>query len=219
MDPNQQPQNQPNQQPEQQPAQPQLGQEQQPPEQPQDQANWHYTSGQLTAEEPTQPEQQPQQFKPDEVLAEWTAQEFIEHDKNSSWYLILGGGALLISAVLYLITREIMSVVVTILLAVVMGIYGSAKPKTVKYVIDSAGISLDGKHYDFASFKSFSVIENSPAAVPYIQLMPQKRLMIPITIFVDPAHSQDVTELIGQFVPYDQKEPDFVDKLAARFRF
>jgi hypothetical protein len=209
MDPNQQPQNQP--QPDAAP----------PPQTPQQQMQaagqnqWQYTSGQLTAEQPPQPQQQATQDP--EILAEWSAQEFVEHDKDTKWYLMLAAATVVLSAVLFLILREIMPVVVTVLLAIVVGIYGSAKPKTVSYKVDGSGISLDGKHFEFNSFKSFSIIESS--AIPYIQLMPQKRFMVPLSIFVDPAHSQDIAELIGQFVPYDQKNPDVVDKLATKFRF
>lgn len=208
MDPNQQP-----------PADNNLPQSQNDTSEGQTQNNWQYTSGQLTADQPTQPQQKNRQTSPEEALAEWSAQEFIEHDKNGKWYVTLAVGSVVISLLLYVITREFMSVIVTLLLAVAMAIYGSAKPKTVNYVINPNGISVDGKMYNFSEFKSFSIIEWSPSSVPYIQLIPQKRFMIPLSIFVDPAHSKDIAEMIGTFVPYDQRQPDFVDKLSNRFRF
>ena len=50
-------------------------------------------------------------------------------------------------------------------------------------------------------------------------LVGQRRFMVPITIFVDPEHTNEIAELIGQFLPYDQKKRDAVDKLSSRLRF
>jgi len=212
MDPNQQPED--NQQPEQ----------QLPPQTPEEQMaaagqnQWQYTSGKLTQDnQPTKPELDSNDDNNDGVLAEWSASEFVEHDKGYNWYGYLIVGAVLISARLFLVTKEIMSIVVTVLLAIVMAIYGTAKPKTVDYKITGNGVSLGPKHFNFSEFKSFSIIEDS--AMPYIQLMPQRRFMVPITIFVDPEHTNEIAELIGQFLPYDQKKRDAVDKLSSRLRF
>lgn len=189
-----------------------------PGEEANTQASWQYTSGELTANDlPSNLNEA--EVGQNEVIAEWSAQEFIEQQKNAKWYLMLVVIAVLLSLILFLITKEIMSVVVTLLLALAVGVFGSAKPKIVKYTIDSLGVAIDNKHYNFSEFKSFSIINGVNANVPYIQLIPQKRLMLPLTIFIDPKHSDEIAEIIGQFVPYDQKQPDLADKISSRFRF
>ena len=189
-----------------------------PGEEANTQSSWQYTSGELTA---NNQQSYINEVKVDqnEVIAEWSAQEFIEQQKGPKWYVLLALGSIVGSLVLFLVTKEAMSVVVTLLLALAVGVFGSAKPKIVKYTIDSLGVAIDNKHYNFSEFKSFSIINGVNANIPYIQLIPQKRLMLPLTIFIDPKHSDEIAEIIGQFVPYDQKQPDLADKISSRFRF
>ncbi len=61
----------------------------------------------------------------------WTASEFVEHDKSPSWYLgflflaIVGIGAI------YLITRELFSVIALGLFAVAFMVFAARKPKLI----------------------------------------------------------------------------------------
>ena len=176
-------------------------------------AQWQYNSGKLTNEQ----EQPTSNVAEDAVLAQWTASEFIHHDKSPKWFLILVIGVVVISVLMFVITREVISVIVTVVLGVVFGMYAQAQQKTISYTLSPHGITADDKHYNFTDFKSYSVMQES--AMPYIQLIPRQRFMVALSIHVEPDKINEIAEKLGEFVPYDQKEHDFVDKLTAKIRY
>jgi hypothetical protein len=193
-----------------------------PEQQPTDAANenqWNYTSGQLVAEgEQMQPAlDSPGANNDNEPLISWSASEFIEHDKSVGWYIVLAIGSVVTSIVLYLITKQIMSVILVILMSVVFGVYGSAKPRTLSYSVSPSGLMVGNKFHSFSTIKSFSVI--SEEGMPYIQILFQKRLSVPVNIYTAPNELDSVVDAISRFVPYDQKKRDIADKLSSRIRF
>ena len=181
---------------------------------------WQYQSGQL--EQATAPvsQQSPvsQEVQNDDSsLVRWTASEFVSHEKSIGWYLILGFVALLVAAILYFVTKELFSIAVVLILAVALAVFGNLKPRTLDYAILPDGIQIGDKHFGYATFRSFAVIEDGP--VPSIQLLPQKRFMVPITIYFAPTDIDAITETLGDYLPFEHKERDFVDKISSRIRF
>ena len=192
--------------------------EQNQQQQPQvSQPQWQYQSGQL--EQPQAPEQPATtNTTPDEDnLVQWTASEFVSHEKNGGWYILLGIVALLIAAITFVITRELFSIIVVFVLALAVGVFGALKPRTLNYAIAPDGITVGEKHFTFETFRSFAVIDDGP--VPSIQLLPQKRFMVPITMYFDPNNGDEIIETLGQFLPFEHKERDMVDKISSRIRF
>lgn len=177
---------------------------------------WQYQSGQLE-QQAGPPTEESQVVDSDEGYIRWSASEFVSHEKSSGWFLALGAIAVLVAAILFLFTREIFSVVVVLVLAVALGVFGTIKPRILDYTITPDGISIGEKFFGYDTFRSFSVIEDGPA--PYIQLLPQKRLMAPITIYFNPANGDNIIELLGSFLPFEHKERDLVDKITSRIRF
>ncbi len=150
-------------------------------------------------------------------LASWTASEFIAHEKPSYWHFAVIGVAIVISAIIYIFTQELISSFAVIVLGAVFTIYGSAKPRTVQYRLTSEGVYTDEKLHLYNDFKSFSTIETT--GLPYIQLISRKRFMMPLTLYTEPSSVDQITEIIGKHVPYDQKHQDPVDKLSAKLKF
>lgn len=182
-------------------------------------SQWNYTSGKLI-EEGTQP--LPEQDATangtsDEVLATWTASEFVEHEKAGSWYAILAVGAIFLSVIMYVITRQILSVIVVVVMTILFGVYASAKPRTLTYSLMPSGLQIGEKRYPFTTIKSFSIIDEE--GLPYIQILFQKRLSIPAVVYAAPDQVNQIADILGQFVPYDQKKRDLADKISSRIRF
>ncbi len=76
---------------------------------------------------------------------------------------------------------------------------------------------IGDKNYNFTQFKIFSLIEGS--AMPSIQLLPQKKFAVPVSIFVSPEDIDLVINTLGNYLPFEKKQRDFVDKLSSRLRF
>lgn len=185
------------------------------------QTSWQYTSGQLSQENPETKASYrivgEDKQQPEKTLYTWQASEFASNEKRFTWYIYLALLTIIASALIYVISRNLMSVAVLVVLAIVVGIYGNLKPRTLTYSITSTGIKIGDKYHPYSSFKSFSVLDDM--SVPSIQLMPIKRLAIPISIYVAPTDINKVFESIGNSLPFEQHKRDFADKLSHKLRF
>ena len=150
-------------------------------------------------------------------LASWEASEFITHEKPSYWHFAVVGVAIIIAAITFIFTQELISSVALIVVGIVFAIYGSAKPRIVQYRLTGEGVYTDEKLHKYNDFKSFSTIETT--GLPYIQLISRKRFIVPLTLHTEPSSVDQITEIIGKHVPYDQKHQDPVDRLSAKLKF
>lgn len=154
---------------------------------------------------------------PTSAPVSWQASEFIDHARGASWYLGLIGLTLLSAGVIYLITKEYFATGIVVVLGIVVAIASTHKPRQLTYSVSGTGISVGEKSHAFRDFKSFSVIHESGLAS--INLIPLKRIMPPLTIYMDPADEAKVTAIIGEHLPYEDGQMDGVERLARRLRF
>lgn len=178
---------------------------------------WEYKPGGVVAEQSQETPQptQPKAEDPDEIT--WTASEFIDHEKRSGWYLTLLAITLASVAVVYLITRDVITAVVLVIIAIIFGVQASRKPRILTYKISDAGLQIEKRNYPFAQFKSFSIIDEG--ALESITLHPLRRFMTPITIYYPPEQADDIVDAMNYFLPHEEKDLDAIDKLMRRLRF
>jgi hypothetical protein len=175
-----------------------------------------YMSGQL--EQLQQPV--PAQNAPvalEEGIVRWSASEFIAHEKNGSWFAMLAAGAIILSIFIFIITRAWLSSLAILLLAGAVGVFGNLKPRVLEYVVSPEGITIGNKHFTYDTFQSFAVIEDS--ALASLQLLPLKRFMVPITVYLDPAQADNIVDTLGEYLPFEVRERDMTEKISTRFRF
>lgn len=168
-------------------------------------------------QEPAAAEQPQPSVQENGAIISWEASEFSSTEKNGNWYLLLGLGALVFAIITFLLTKQIFSVIVIVIMSVAVGVYASIKPRTLNYAIGETGIRIGEKYYRFDEFKSFGILDDM--AVPSLHLVPIKKLMMPITIYVAPDELDKVAETLGSYLPYEEKKRDFTDKLSHRLRF
>ena len=147
----------------------------------------------------------------------WTASEFIAHDKSPAWYFGLAVGAAVAAALIYLLTKDVVSVVVIIVAALVFGSYGARQPRQLQYQIDQRDVTIGDKRYGFDEFKSFSVVPEG--AFSSIAFMPLKRFSPIITIYFAPEDEKKILDVLSGTLPYEEPRRDVVDSLMRRIRF
>jgi len=147
----------------------------------------------------------------------WEALEFIEHEKPKNWYFSLGVGGAGLAIIIYLLTRDAVSVFVVIVVAIIFGMAASRKPRQMEYMLDSSGIHIGPKHYPYEDFKTFSVVNEE--GVPAVWLLPLKRFMPIIPIYYDPKDGDRIVRALSGVLPLENREPDVVDKLMHRLHF
>jgi hypothetical protein len=153
----------------------------------------------------------------DDNAIEWTASEFIAHDKGISWYLILAGLTLVVSAVLYLFTRDFVSIAAVVALAAILGVAASRKPRIVAYRIDRGGLTVGKQFHPYGNFKSFAVIDEG--AFASITLLPLKRFNLPLSLYFSPEDEQEIMDVLAKHLPVQPGALDSVDRLMRNLHF
>lgn len=158
------------------------------------------------------------EYADQEGVISWSASEYIAHHKSSGWYVafVLITIAALIG-IYFITSRDILSVIVVAVVAVVFGMYAGRQPKEQQYSVSDQGISVGQKAYSFHDFKSFSVIDEG--AFSSISFMPLKRFMPVISIYYAPDDEEKIVDALSIYLPFDQKQADPVDRFMKKIRF
>lgn len=147
----------------------------------------------------------------------WTASEFIAHEKTAGWYFALVIVTAAVTGLVYLITKDIVSGAVVVVAGLLLGVYGSHKPRQLQYTVDRSGLVIDGKHRAFTEFRYFTVSQEG--AFGGITFMPLKRFAMPITIYYAPADEEKIMNVLSVQLPVEEHRPDMVDRLMQKIRF
>jgi hypothetical protein len=148
---------------------------------------------------------------------QWTASEFIAHHKGIVWYLLLVLGAAALSAILYFLTHDKVTVAVVLFVALLLGIAAGRKPRVLNYAVSIDGIDIGSRFYAYSQFRSFSMVNEG--AFTSIMFMPLQRFMPPLSIYYDPADEAHIIEVISQHLPIEQERHDLMDQIVRRIRF
>jgi hypothetical protein len=153
---------------------------------------------------------------PDVREVSWTASEFIAHEKGAKWYGILALATLLLAAVAYLFTHDILAVVAIVVVACIFGYVAGHQPRILSYRLDDHGLTIAHKAYQYGVFKSFSLVDEE--AFSSITLMPLRRFMPPISIYFAPEDEEKVVGVLGRHLPVSQSH-DLIDHFMRRIKF
>lgn len=148
----------------------------------------------------------------------WTASEYISHEKNTGWYVMLGIGTALVTMLIYFLSGgSILSSVVVLLICISIGVLGARQPGSVQYSLESDGVHIGQKFYPYHNFKSFSLVQDE--GVASIWLKPLKRFLPPVNMYYSPEDEDKIVNMLDNFLPREDREPDAIDRLSHRFRF
>lgn len=147
----------------------------------------------------------------------WTASEYIAHQKNAGWYVLLGLGVSALAIAIYFLTHDNISVVMTVVVGIIFGVFAARQPKEITYALDQNGLQIGQKFYPYGGFKSFSVMQEG--AIPSIQLMPMQRFMPAISLYYDPKDEDRILAVLTDYLPHEERQHDMVDRLMRKLRF
>ena len=150
-------------------------------------------------------------------LVTWTASEYIANPKSPGWFGALGMASLLLAIIVFIVTRDLISSFVIVILGAILGIFAARQPHVLTYAVDNTGLHIGEKFYPYASFKSFYVMADQ--ALSYISLLPLRRFMPPLTIHYDPADEDKIASTLAEYLPYENHKPDIVENISRRIRF
>lgn len=147
----------------------------------------------------------------------WTASEFIEHSKSLVWYLILILGAVIVAGLVWLWTRDTITAVTIVVVAVVLAIMGAKKPRDQQYKLDSKGVYIGGRFSPYNEFKSFTLIKRG--AFYSLVFTPLKRFGLYKSVYFDPADEEKIMAILTSYLPMEESKRDLLDELMWKVRF
>ncbi|MGH7234226.1 MAG: hypothetical protein ACREF7_02160, partial [Candidatus Saccharimonadales bacterium] len=147
----------------------------------------------------------------------WTAGEFVAHNKGPLWYVLVMGAAIIIGGIIWLLTRDKVSAGAIIVVALVMIIFGSKRPRDLNYRIDNEGLHIGEKSYPFDRFRSFAISQQG--AFSSIVLFPLKRFAVMISAYFNPSDEQKIVAIISNYLPLEEKRRDIIDEMMWKIRF
>lgn len=147
----------------------------------------------------------------------WTASEYIAHNKDMSWYLLVGVGGALLAAIVYLLTRDRISTGMVVIVTILFAVAAARKPRVITYTINHDGIYIGQRFHPFVEYRSFTVHREGVFA--NIELLPFKRFMPMTSIYCSPDNEDDILDVLSQYVPYEAPRHSIVDSFARRIRF
>lgn len=147
----------------------------------------------------------------------WTASEYVAHDKNAGWYVLVMLAAAAVAGIVYLVTRDLVSPVVVMILGGAFAVFGARQPQVLEYAISNTGVHIGQKQYPYGLFRTFSIIEED--ATRSILLMPLQRFNLPISVYYDPADEQQIVEALAAHLPHEDRAVGPIDNFMRKIRF
>ena len=147
----------------------------------------------------------------------WTASEFIAHDKTAGWYGTLAGVAVLLAAIIFLLTRDAISSSVVVVGALLFGVYAARQPRQLPYSLSDHGLHVGSRFYPLQQFRSFSVVPEG--AFSSIVFMPLKRFAPLTTIYYPPESEDQIVSILSTELPFAEHRHDAIERLMRRIRF
>lgn len=160
--------------------------------------------------------EQPASTASHETVA-WTASEYIAHEKSGSWYMLLSVTVIGFAAAVWLLTRELVSPVVIVVMGLAFGTFAARKPQVLTYELTNSALRVGERTYPYSLFKSFTIVEEG--AIHSIMLMPLQRFMPPLSVYYDPADEEKIADALQSYLPYEDRRQDVVDRIMRKIRF
>lgn len=160
--------------------------------------------------------QEGQEQNKGDVLVRWHAAEYIAHNRKTGWYITLVTVSALLSLFLILL-GEWFSVIIVAVMTIAVWVYAQRTPDTLQYHILTGGVQVGAKFYPYEEFRSFSVIRDENWFS--VELEPTRRFMPRLSMFLNPQGSETVVSTLEQYLPYEERKMDVIDKLSRHLKF
>ena len=152
-----------------------------------------------------------------DMQAALSVAEHMPHEKHGLWYGLYILGTLLLSAIVYLTTKDVLSTGIVFIAILGLIIFASRRPEPQEYTIEGESLRVGQKVYHLHDFKAFSVIQEG--ATLEVILHPLRRFLPMVSVYVTHEQADALADYLVDFLPFEPHKPDAVDSLLRRIRF
>jgi hypothetical protein len=148
----------------------------------------------------------------------WVAEEFIAHEKSLLWYLALIIITLGLALMVLLLSHDKVSTTLIVIIGIIFGAAAGRQPRSLQYLLDDKGITINRAFRPYGDFKSFAVVEEGE--INTIIFMPLKRFTLPLSLNVGENETDEVVAKLSDYMPNDQTHGhDAIDRFVQRIHF
>ena len=152
----------------------------------------------------------------EEPAFQWQASEYVQHHKGGGWYVGLATIVLALLAIAFF-TQQWLSIAVFLVMATAVVVYAHKPPRILLYQLDSNGIIIENKPYNYSQFRSFAVLQDLTWHA--IDLEPTQRFMPRLTVIFDDEDFDSIVDHLTLHLPRADRQPDMVERLTRYLRF
>lgn len=140
----------------------------------------------------------------------WEAQEYVQHSRETGWYvgLVLIGLVLVAGSILMGWWSFAVLIVVSVL---ALFVYTIRPPRVLKYSLSNKGLTEGARLYEYKDYKSFGILQDGEHFA--IVLTPRKRFSGRVTVFFPENKGEEIVDAFGARLPMEEVKLDFIDKL------
>ena len=159
----------------------------------------------------------PDETKTEKTEVSWSAPEYEHIPKSNEWYWILGilTVALAIAA---LLLKNILFASFIVLAGFTAALYGTKKPKVVKFVVGARGAQIDDKIYPYENLKSFW-IKYDPPQKKELEIISKKLFMPRLILPLEDADPNEVRAILIRALKEEETKDSLSEIIAERLGF
>lgn len=145
----------------------------------------------------------------------WDAEEHIQREKNTGWYIgLILIGAIFVALSIWQQWWTFTALVVLCIISLI--IYSVRPPRKLHYVLDEKGLKEDNRLFEYKDFKAFGILneDNNYSII----LIPRKRFSPRVTVFFPKDSGEKIVDAFGMRLPMEQIKLDVIDRLVKFLR-
>lgn len=152
----------------------------------------------------------------DDQVVQWQATEYIQHDKNTLWFVLFIVVTLGLMAIAIFVIQSWTFAVLVPVMAVALLTYTQRPPRLMSYSMSRKGLHVNDHLYPFVEFKAFGVIHDGSEYS--IMLVPTKRFRPGVSVYFPENVGEQLVDMLGTRLPMRDLQLDFVDRLLRKLR-
>lgn len=154
---------------------------------------------------------------PSEIILNWETKEFSYHEKSRLWFLV-GGIIFFIVVGYFTYEKQLIPALTFLLLGITIYIFSFKKPREINCIVTRQAVMVDNTIYSFKEISSFWIFYEPPD-FKVISLKHKKPYLPYIQIPIGEKDPMEVRRALLDYLPEEEQEEPFSDKLARYLRF
>jgi hypothetical protein len=146
---------------------------------------------------------------------EWKAAESIDHERSTSWYIVLYGIAVVLIGLC--VWAQLWTTIGLIIVVVVaLQVVGSKPARMISYSLSPEGLTVNDKLHPYSEYRGFGVRHDGHFW--QLVLLPTARFAAETSIFIRDEHGEEIVDFLGKILPMEQLNKDFIGHIARKLK-